>query len=124
MTPFPEAPGSASVSGDADDGNIAVSRRSNDDGAVVSIGGELDIVSAPRLRGALVEALEACEDGGRLVLDLSEVTFCDSTGLNTLLRARRRAVSDHRFLVIRAASPQVTHLLEVTGAAHLFADTA
>ncbi|MEX0171229.1 STAS domain-containing protein [Streptomyces sp. LMG1-1-1.1] len=107
----------------ADDGGIAVSRRSNGGGAVVSIGGELDMVSAPKLRGALAEALEDCEDGGGLVLDLTGVTFCDSTGLNTLLRARRRALSDHRFVVIRAASPQVTHLLEITGAAHLFADT-
>ncbi|MFD3663712.1 STAS domain-containing protein [Streptomyces sp. NPDC058659] len=100
---------------------MTVSMRPKAGGAVVSVRGELDIDSATHLRTALMRAMEACEDGGGLTLDLSGVTFCDSTGLNALLRARRRALSEHRSLTITATSPQVTRLLEMTGAAQLFA---
>ncbi|MGW8361248.1 STAS domain-containing protein [Streptomyces wedmorensis] len=124
MTSFPEAPRSVSMSVGADDAGITVSVRSNAGRTVVSVGGELDIAAAMELRTALAEALAACEAGRGLALDLSGVTFCDSTGLNTLLRARQRALKEHRSLTITAASPQVTRLLEITGAAHLFTEGA
>ncbi|KOG36840.1 hypothetical protein ADK34_00090 [Streptomyces viridochromogenes] len=76
------------------------------------------------LRTALAEEMAACEAGRGLALDLSEVTFCDSTGLNTLLRARQRALKEHRSLTITAASPQVIRLLEITGADRLFVEGA
>ncbi|MFF8835766.1 STAS domain-containing protein [Streptomyces sp. NPDC015130] len=103
---------------------MTISMRPIAGGTFVSVHGELDIESATRLRTALMEALETCEDGGGLTLDLSEVAFCDSTGLNALLRARLRAHSEHRSLTITAASPQVARLLEMTGAARLFAVTS
>ncbi|MFC9593863.1 STAS domain-containing protein [Streptomyces sp. NPDC056944] len=103
------------------DGGISISVRPNDDGAAFIVCGELDIESATHLRTALLQAMEACVDGAALTMDLSQVTFCDSTGLNELLRARRRALNEHRLLTITTASPQMTRLLEMTGAAVLFA---
>ncbi|MFB7357505.1 STAS domain-containing protein [Streptomyces gardneri] len=122
MTHFPEAPGLASLPHGADEG-ITVSARPTADGTVVTIRGELDIVSAASLRTCLFQAITACADGGGLALDLSQVTFCDSTGLNVLLLARRRALGEHHTMVITAAGPQVTRLLETTGAAPLFTGT-
>ncbi|WP_051786633.1 MULTISPECIES: STAS domain-containing protein [Streptomyces] len=125
MTAFPEAPRAVSPSVRADDAGISVSvRRSNADRTVVGIGGELDIAAVMELRTALAEEMAACEAGRGLALDLSEVTFCDSTGLNTLLRARQRALKEHRSLTITAASPQVIRLLEITGADRLFVEGA
>ncbi|MET8291920.1 STAS domain-containing protein [Streptomyces sp. NPDC005132] len=51
-----------------------------------------------------------------MILDLSGVTFCDSSGLNTLLRLRRhdQKVSSH--LVLVAPPRQMMRLLTVTGA--------
>ncbi|MFF0425386.1 STAS domain-containing protein [Streptomyces sp. NPDC004520] len=94
----------------------------NANGAAVIVRGELDIESATHLRTVLLQAMEACGEGAALTLDLSQVEFCDSSGLNVLLRARQRALSEHRSLVITAASPQMTRLLEITGSAQLFAD--
>ncbi|WP_426361737.1 STAS domain-containing protein [Streptomyces sp. E-08] len=96
--------------------------RSTPGGAAATVSGELDVASATFLRTALLKALEGCVEGGSVTLDLSQVTFCDSTGLNVLLRARRWALGEHRALTIRAASPQMSRLLELTGAAPLFAE--
>ncbi|MFF0476420.1 STAS domain-containing protein [Streptomyces sp. NPDC004284] len=120
MTSVSDAFGRALILDGEAEGDIAVSARMTESGASVSIRGELDLSSAPYLRTSLLQVMAACADGGGLTLDLSQVPFCDSTGLNVLLRARQRAVSEHRTLTIAAASPQVMRLLEMTGAAPLF----
>ncbi|MFB7356049.1 STAS domain-containing protein [Streptomyces gardneri] len=55
-----------------------------------------------------------------LDVDLSGVTFCDSSGLDMLLRLNRRANRAGKSLVLTALSPRVTRLLRLTGAEHLF----
>ncbi|MBD0746353.1 STAS domain-containing protein [Streptomyces sp. CBMA152] len=55
--------------------------------AVVCVRGELDLVTAPQVRQAVHEAVAA---GRRdLVLDLSGVLFCDSSGVGVLIASRR-----------------------------------
>ncbi len=55
---------------------------------VVAVGGELDLSSAPEL----LQALTRLVDAGRrdLVVDLSGVRFCDSSGLSVLVRVKNR----------------------------------
>ncbi|MFI1100901.1 STAS domain-containing protein [Streptomyces melanogenes] len=55
--------------------------------AVVRVRGELDLVTAPQVRRVVHEAVAA----GRhdLVLDLSGVLFCDSSGVGVLIASRR-----------------------------------
>ncbi|MFF3609340.1 STAS domain-containing protein [Streptomyces sp. NPDC002463] len=96
--------------------------RATPGGTAATISGELDVASATYVRTALLQALEEGVAGGVVTLDLSQVTFCDSTGLNVLLRARRWALDEHRALTINAASPQMARLLDMTGAAPLFAE--
>ncbi|MFF8375611.1 STAS domain-containing protein [Streptomyces sp. NPDC015661] len=122
MTHFSEAPDPASRPENEGDGEISVSLRAISGGTAATVRGELDITSATYLRTALLRALEECIPGGVVTLDLSQVTFCDSTGLNVLLRARRWALEEHRVLIINAASPQMARLLEMTGAAPLFTE--
>lgn len=55
--------------------------------AVVRVRGELDLVTAPQVRQAVHQAVAA---GRRdLVLDLSGVLFCDSSGVGVLIASRR-----------------------------------
>ncbi|MFF7441827.1 STAS domain-containing protein [Streptomyces sp. NPDC008122] len=96
--------------------------RATPGGTAATIRGELDLASATYVRTTLLRALEECVAGGVVTLDLSQVTFCDSTGLNVLLRARRWALDEHRALIINSASPQMARLLDMTGAAPLFAE--
>ncbi|MEU6944945.1 STAS domain-containing protein [Streptomyces sp. NPDC046316] len=74
-------------------------------GVFVTVRGEIDLdtatatatATATDLRTALLYAMTACDSPGADVsLDLSQVSFCDSTGLNTLLRARLRALNEQQ----------------------------
>ncbi|MFE9043589.1 STAS domain-containing protein [Streptomyces sp. NPDC007818] len=87
---------------------------------VVRLGGEIDMDSAVALEAALTDLLAGGADGSPLVLDMSDVTFCDSTALNALLRVRRLALRGHGSLSIASASDQVARLLDLTGTGELF----
>jgi anti-sigma B factor antagonist len=84
----------------------------NGDRATVSLRGELDLSGVDRAR----QAIEEAEAGQKslLVLDLSELDFIDSTGLEVLLRAARRAHDEGRRLIVARPSRYVRRLLEMT----------
>lgn len=85
---------------------------------MVTVGGEVDLYTAPQLRDELVGALE---DGARrLVIDMSRVEFCDSTGISVLLSAMKRSRDKEGDLELVAPKPAVTKVLEVTGLDEVF----
>ncbi|MFE7561631.1 STAS domain-containing protein [Kitasatospora sp. NPDC057500] len=81
---------------------------------VVAVGGELDHDSADGLRTALAGPTE--EGLARILVDLAELRFCDSTGLNILLRARGEAEAAGVRLEVAGPRPAVVRLFAVTGA--------
>ena len=74
--------------------------RHGDGAVVVHLVGELDLYNAPEVRTVLLEL--ASEQPERLVIDLSEVDFVDSTALGVLIEARMTLVNRQSFLL---ASP-------------------
>ena len=94
----------------------ASSERLADETHVVSVAGELDLYTAPEFEEAL--ALNGSEPG-RVVVDLSECTFIDSTGLGILLKAERHVGRDA--LLIVATGLQVLRAFEVSGLDRQFA---
>ncbi|MFD3545838.1 STAS domain-containing protein [Streptomyces sp. NPDC058655] len=92
-----------------------------DHSVVVRPVGEIDIESVSSLRLALSTAATHSAPDRPVVIDCSRLTFCDSSGLNALLTARRTA--QEADTVIRLASPnhQLQRLLEMTGTLTLFA---
>lgn len=72
---------------------------------VVHLVGELDLYNAPEIRSALLEL--CAEQPGRLVVDLAEVDFIDSTALGVLIEARTMLANRHSFLL--AAPGRETH---------------
>lgn len=65
---------------------------------VVTVRGDLDWLSVPRLDGELIRAWESdCE---AVILDLGGVDFADSSGIGSLVAAHRRAESERRRLAI------------------------
>ena len=91
----------------------------DDDGAVtVAVEGELDIATAPRLEAALIDVER---NGTReLVVDLANVRFMDSSGLRSLLSARRRAEGAGRALRLVNVPPDVARVFDVTGVGRIF----
>lgn len=67
---------------------------------VVEVVGEVDMATSPQVALALEAAGETCR---RVVVDLSEVTFLDSSGLNALVVARRALSA--RDIELRVVSP-------------------
>lgn len=87
-----------------------------DDGTTLLVipEGELDVYTAPKL----TRALERCTSAHSvLIVDVSRLSFIDSTGLKTLVAARER-VRD-RFL-LAGDNPVLDRLLDLTGTAGLF----
>ncbi|MFG3349877.1 STAS domain-containing protein [Streptomyces sp. NPDC048018] len=83
---------------------------------VLAVTGELDHDTAAPLR----EALEEQDDGERVVVDCSGLRFCDSTGLNVLLRARLRMLDGGGRLDLAGLRPPVDRMFEITGARTVF----
>lgn len=77
------------------------------------VAGELDLATAEALDEALTNAL-SCADS--VVLDLSELTFMDSTGLASIIAGLGRAGGHGAVLEIASPLPPQPHkLLELTG---------
>ena len=86
----------------------------------VSLHGELDLASAPILERDIA-SVES--NGAKVVmLDLRELRFIDSTGLSTLLDAKRRADTNGHRLVVIGAPPAAQRLFEITGTQNLMTD--
>jgi anti-sigma B factor antagonist len=85
----------------------------------VTICGEIDLYTAPRLHSELTGLLA---DGmpARVVIDMTGVDFCDSTGMNVLLSCLRRARERGGELEIAAPQPAVRKILQVTGLDSVF----
>ena len=83
---------------------LAVERSRTDGYELLTVEGELDIATAPRMLGALNDAIDETE--APLVVDLTDVVFMDSTGLALLMNARRRVVKQgHGFAIICPNGP-------------------
>jgi anti-sigma B factor antagonist len=80
---------------------------------VVALEGEIDLSTAPEAEQRIQAAEETSPS--RLVIDLREVTFMDSSGLRVLLTAHRRAEEAGRGFALVKGGGTVNRLLDVTG---------
>ena len=80
--------------------------------AVVSIGGEIDLSTAPAFEAAIATALDNAPPV--LVIELSEVSFMASIGLR-ILAATQEKVSSSVHVAIVAGNPATTRPMELTG---------
>ncbi|MCI3150462.1 MULTISPECIES: STAS domain-containing protein [Streptomyces] len=88
-------------------------RRTGTDRHLITVQGTLDLHTARQLADTLQSLLLA--DGDSVLLDLSGVTFLDSSGLTCLIAAYRTARTTGARLVLVAPSQPVRHMLALTG---------
>jgi len=90
----------------------------NDGYVVVSLAGELDLYNAHEVREALLEC--CAESPNRLVVDLRDVKFIDSTALGVLIEARTK-LENRRGFLLAAPGLETRRALEISGLDRHFA---
>lgn len=111
------------VSGSPGSDRVLVLRDCHQSGwHVVRVIGDLDIATAPILRGHLA-ALLSCGHQ-RLILDLASLDFIDSTGLGTLVGGLKRARARGGQLALAGTTGRTKKILRVTGLDKIFANYA
>jgi anti-sigma B factor antagonist len=85
---------------------------------VLAVRGEIDLFTAPELKQVLAESIE----GGRIriVVDLTETTFLDSTALGVLIGAVKRLRSRDGALAIVNVDENIAKTFEITGLDQIF----
>ncbi|MDQ0843190.1 anti-anti-sigma factor [Streptomyces sp. V1I6] len=104
--------------GSVNRGRLQVEVRTEGRSEIVKPVGELDHHTADLLRVPLEEAIESGRV--RLVIDCSQLEFCDSTGLNVLLGARLKAEDGGGGVHLAGMLPVVARVFEITGAEAVF----
>ena len=85
---------------------------------VISLGGEVDLYTAPEFKERMVQVIE---DGKkRVVVDLSEATFIDSTTLGVLVGGVKRLRPAGGSLSLISTDENITKIFEITGLDRVF----
>jgi anti-sigma B factor antagonist len=79
---------------------------------LVRVQGEIDVVSRPRFEHAMFEVIDTRSP---MIVDMRHVTFCDSTGLNAIVAANRRAAERGVPIALIALPPRVRRVFRITG---------
>lgn len=87
--------------------------------AVLEVGGEVDVATAPRLREQLIALVN--DQRYRIVVDLEAVDFIDSTGLGVLIGALKRVRTHDGDLALVCSEPRILKVFEITGLLAVFA---
>jgi anti-sigma B factor antagonist len=96
---------------------LNVHRHDHTTRALITLAGEIDLATAPLVRAALAECLH---DGIRTTdVDLTEVTFCDASGLNAFLTASGLATEAGTILRLHHPPPIMARIIEITGSGFL-----
>lgn len=87
-------------------------------GRVVHLGGSVDLENSPSIRKIL---LGAVEDGRKVLVDMAEVTYIDSSGIACLVEALQTARKKGADLALVAVSAQAKRVLELARLDMVFA---
>ena len=86
---------------------------------VLSVKGEVDVYTAPRLREKLVELVS--QGKHKIVVNLEGVDFLDSTGLGVLVGGLERLRSHEGDLTLVCTQHRILKVFEITGLTKVFA---
>ena len=99
--------------------DISIQVTDREPGVLICLGGRITVDSSPVLRERLFALLKR-QSPPTLIIDLSEVSYIDCSGIATLIEALRIAHQRNSELRLRGLHDGPRHLLEVTGLLGLF----
>ena len=97
-------------------GSLSFTNSGFDGWTLVAVAGELDGTTAHELHSVLQRFT-----GQSVTVDLSDITFCNSSGLRTLIRAHEQTILSGGRLAIRSLRPEVQSTFEIARLTHPFA---
>jgi len=95
----------------ADDPVFTVTLEADDQVRVLHLAGDLDMMSAP----VFIEQFRHSIHSPAVTIDMTSVTFMDSTGIAALLTARRQGIAEGWTMTLRGLRPNVARVLSITG---------
>ena len=106
--------------------DLTLTTREADGKTVVSVGGEIDVYTAPKLRDKITELVGAgnyklVADGRyRIVIDMEGVEFLDSTGLGVLVGGLKKVRAHDGTLELVCNQDRLLKIFRITGLAKVF----
>ena len=97
---------------------LSLSTRTQQEYTVLSVGGEIDVYTAPQLRQRLIELVE--EGSQHIVVDMEQVEFLDSTGLGVLVGGLKRVRALDGSLRLVCAQERILKIFRITGLEKVF----
>lgn len=91
---------------------IVKNREKLDDGVLLQLTGEIDLSCSPMLRQAILDELDHQPD--RIVIDLNDVTYMDSSGVATLVEGLQRLKKTGGKLYLCQLQPRVRSIFEIS----------
>jgi anti-sigma B factor antagonist len=92
---------------------LALHTTRQDGRALIAARGSIDLHSSDDLRERLTSLVDAGEE--HIIMDLTAVDFCDSSGLNVLVRAYKHARAHDATFTVTGAYGRVDNVLRTTG---------
>lgn len=97
---------------------LGITTQKHGDSCTVTLDGEVDVYTAPKLKEELVAAIEGgCAD---VIVDLERVGFIDSSGLGVLVSALRRARERDGVVRIACTRDNILKIFRITGLDKVF----
>ncbi len=97
--------------------NIAIDVKEKDLSAEISVQGEIDAYTAPKLRSTIFPLSE--KEGVNMVVDLTGVAYMDSTGLGVFVGVFKNVKAHNGQFKIIGLSERLQRLFEITGLADI-----
>ena len=98
---------------------LEITVHQGDEASAVRLRGRFNIDSSPSLRDELLVILHV-QSPKAVIVDLTDVTYIDSSGIATLIEALKIARNRHRRLCLQGLQGRLRHLFQVTGVSALF----
>jgi len=98
--------------------DLTLATREVEGTTVVSVGGEIDVYTAPKLRDKITELVG--EGRFHLVVDMEGVEFLDSTGLGVLVGGLKKVRANNGSLQLVCNQERLLKIFRITGLAKVF----
>ena len=98
--------------------DLSLSTRTEGDRTVVTVGGEIDVYTAPKLREQLIDLVSSGKY--HLIVDMENVDFLDSTGLGVLVGGLKRVRAHDGSLDLVCTQERILKIFRITGLTKVF----